>query len=69
MSNADCFKCAHRKGRSAIEPDIVWCEMRRACNYLNVQEKGCEMFMEATKAEIERNARLDYRDIPIESLI
>lgn len=66
MSKADCFKCAHRRGRSAIDPDLIWCEMRRSCNYHNVCEEGCRMFKEATKDEIERNAQFDHRNIPME---
>lgn len=56
---ANCFRCAHRRGRSAIDPDLVWCEMRRACDYHKVRESGCEMFREDTNAELERNARLE----------
>ena len=66
MSDADCFKCAHRRGRSAIDPDLIWCEMRRSCNYHSVGEEGCKMFKEATKAELERNAQFDHRNIPVE---
>ena len=66
MSDADCFKCAHRRGRSAIDPDLIWCEMRRACNYHSVCEEGCKMFKEAKKAELERNAHFDHRNIQME---
>lgn len=65
---ADCFKCAHRRGRSAMDPDIVWCEMRRSCNYQKVEVEGCGMFREATKYELERNARLDYKGILVDQL-
>lgn len=68
LEATNCFKCAYRRGRSAIDPDIVWCEMRRKCNYHKVSEEGCEMFREATKAELETNAHFDYKNIPIESL-
>lgn len=68
MSKADCFKCAHRRGRSAMDPDLVWCEMRRACNYHKISGEGCEMFREATKAELDRNAYFDKKDIPMETI-
>ena len=68
LVTADCFKCAHRRGRSAIDPDLVWCEKRRSVNYHKVRGEGCGMFREADKSELERNARLDYRKPPIEAL-
>ena len=68
MSNSDCFKCAYRRGHSAIDPDIVWCENRwsASANYHNIGEEGCKMFKEATKAELEMNAQFDHRNIPVE---
>lgn len=66
MSKVDCFKCAYRRGRSAIDPDLIWCELRRSCNYHIVGEEGCMMFKEATKVELERNAHFDHRNIPME---
>ena len=68
LEAANCFRCAHRRGRSAIDPDIVWCEMKSSCNYHKMSEEGCKMFKEATKAELERNALFDYKNIPIESM-
>ncbi len=52
LEAADCFKCVHRRGRSATDPDLVWCETRRACDYHRISREGCEMFREATKAEL-----------------
>ena len=70
LVKADCFKCAHRRGCSAIDPDLVWCENRwsGSANYHKVLGEGCGMFREASKFELERNARFDYRELPIESL-
>lgn len=66
LEAADCFKCAHRRGRSAIAPNLVWCELRRARDYHKISGEGCEMFREATKSELERNACFDERDAPME---
>lgn len=51
-----------------MDPDLIWCEMRRACNYHKISGEGCEMFREATKAELDRNAYFDKRNIPMETI-
>ena len=59
-AKADCFKCAHRRGRSRVDPDLVGCENRTSyANYKTVKSEGCTMFRKATKFELKRNAALD----------
>lgn len=60
LEAANCFKCAHRRGRSRVDPDLVGCEnMRKYANYHTVQSEGCAMFKEATESELRRIAALD----------
>ena len=64
LEAANCFKCAHRRGRSRVDPDLVGCEnMRKYANYHTVQSEGCAMFKEATKSELQRIAALDNMNI------
>lgn len=60
LEAANCFKCAHRRGRSRVDPDLVGCENKRTyANYHTVQSEGCAMFKEATESELRRIAALD----------
>ena len=40
MSNADCFKCAYRRGRSAIDPDLIEAAVKREIETLRALVEG-----------------------------
>lgn len=62
LEAANCFKCAHRRGRSRVDPDLVGCEnMRTYANYHTVHREGCDMFKEATQSELQRFEALDNK--------
>jgi len=68
LEAADCFKCAHRLGRSAIDPDLVGCDKRSAwANFKKVRSVGCKTFRKATEAELKARAQFDQRRLPPET--
>lgn len=68
LEAADCFKCSHRLGRSAMDPDLVGCEKRSAwANFKMVRSIGCKTFTKATEAELKARLQFDQRRLPPES--
>lgn len=69
LEAADCFKCSHRLGRSAMDPDLVGCEKRSVwVDFKKVRSVGCKTFRKATEAELKARSQLDQRRLPPESM-